>query len=399
MNNDSPALLDRMEVSDETRSWLAKIERMLPLILEYRQQNESQRFMSPEVFRALRAAGVHRMLVSREFGGAQIELATGSAVVQELARHDPALGWQMGVQAAIGRLSDYLPEPTARKMFRDHSGTVVGSVNPTGRAEPVDGGYRLSGTWAFASGSAHADWLVCAAIVTEHGTPRTTAAGGPEIRMLFVPKDECRMLDTWHTLGLRSTGSEHYEISETFVAEDFVVDQADMFLPPADRPSRGYAISYYDFGLFGSASTALGIARGALDAFKTVAIRKTPTAATRTLAAGHVVQERVGRAEMLVRSARLILADAAWHAARHGDDGGDALSALVRLAAATVAENTVAAVDIAFDLAGTGSIYENSMLERYFRDIHTAVKHITLSHTNIEMVGHYLLGGELKMRR
>ncbi|MQY27473.1 acyl-CoA dehydrogenase family protein [Nocardia aurantia] len=397
MTNNSPALLDRTDVSDETERWLARIGRLVPLIREHRQHNESRRFMSPEVFEALRAAGVHRMLISREFGGAQVELATGSAVVQELARHDPSLGWQMGVQAAIGRLSDYLPEPTARKMFKDHAGLVVGSVNPTGRAEPVDGGYTLSGTWAFASGSAHADWLVCAAVVTENGRPRITG-GGPGIRMLFVPKDECRMLDTWYTLGLRGTGSEHYELDETFVPDEFVVDQADMFRPPDERPSRGYAISYYDFGLFGSASTALGIARGALAEFKTLATRKTATAATSALAEGHVVQERVARAEMLVRGARLMLADAAWHAARHGT-AGDPLSALVRLAAATVAENTAAAVDIAFELAGSSSLYESSMLEHYFRDIHTAVKHITLSHTNVEMVGRYLLGGELSMRR
>ena len=72
---------------------------------------------------------------------------------------------------------------------------------------------------------------------------------------------------------------------------------------------------------------------------------------------------------------------------------------MVRLTAATVAENATAAVDSVYQLAGATGIYATSPLERYFRDIHTAVKHITLSHSHFEMVGQFLLGGSLKMRR
>ncbi|RBQ16795.1 acyl-CoA dehydrogenase [Spongiactinospora rosea] len=393
-----PALIDEVPLSGEADQWLQKVAEIAPVIEEHRDESERRRHSVQPVFDALRDAGIHRMLVSRDFGGSQVTLDTGSRVLQALAAIDPSVAWQMGVQGAIGRLSDYLPEATAHKLFAESSGLVVGSVNPTGRAEAVPGGYRLSGTWAFASGSAHADWLVCAAVVTDGGKPRMTAAG-PEIRHAFVPKSEVRMQDTWHSLGLRGTGSHHYEIGETFVAEDHTVEGAAMYLPPPERPARGYAISYYDFGLFGSASTVLGTAAGALTAFKDLSRSKVAAASTKTLDAGHVVQERVARAEILVRSARLMLADAAWHATEHGQKGGDPLSALVRLSAATVAENTTAAVDILFKLAGTSSVYAGNLLERHFRDIHSAAKHITLSHTNIEMVGQYLLGGELRMRR
>lgn len=217
--------------------------------------------------------------------------------------------------------------------------------------------------------------------------------------MLFVPKSQVTMLDTWHTLGLRGTGSEDYEVDGVFVPQDRTASQADMQLPPPARPSLGYAIGYYDFGLFGSSSTVLGAAAGALDAFKALAAAKTPAAGTSTLAASHTVQEQLARAEILVRSSRLLLADAAWHAGEYGREGGDSLSATVRLAAATVAENACTVVGILFRLAGTSSLYAESMLERYFRDVHSATKHITLSHSNIEMSGQYLLGGGLKMRR
>ncbi|MER6070995.1 acyl-CoA dehydrogenase family protein [Streptomyces sp. NPDC001817] len=392
------ALIDEKPVSAQTAEWLSRVDAIAPVIEKWREEGERQRFSPLPVFEALQEAGIHRMLVSRDLGGSQLPLETGLHVLQALARIDPAVAWQMGVQAAIGRLSDYLPEPAARELFLEQDQLVVGSVNPTGTAEAVDGGYRLSGRWGFASGSAHAAWLVCAARITVDGAPRTTGHG-PEIRMLFVPKSAVRMLDNWHTLGLRGTGSEDYEVDGVFVAEQYTVDQQAMFAPPPARPSRGYGISYYDFGLFGSSSTVLGAARGALREFQRLAAAKKPMAGTTTLAASHTVQERFARAEAQVRAARLLLADAAWHAERFGEVGGDALSATVRLTAATVADLCCTAIAGLFTVAGTSSLYASSMLERYFRDAHSAAKHITLSPTNVEMTGQYLLGGGLGMRR
>jgi alkylation response protein AidB-like acyl-CoA dehydrogenase len=397
-NADTATLMNQAGVSPQTREWLARVDSLAPLVEKNREQGERERTSPSPVFDALRDAGIPRMWVSRDFGGGQVSLETGSAVIQQLARLDASVAWQMGVQGAIGRLSDYLPEPTARKLFRDNSSLVVGGVNPTGRAVPVAGGFMLSGTWGFASGSAGADWLVCAAVVTEDGRPRMTPQG-PETRMLFLPKAECRMLDTWHTLGLRGTGSNHYEVGEVFVADDFTVAGPLMLRPPADRPSRAYPIGYYDFGPFTSSSTALGIALGAVEAFKELAGGKTPAAASTSLSRSHTVQEKVARADALLRSARLLLSDAAWHASTYGESGGDALSAVIRLTAATVAENATTAVNTVYQLAGTTSIYTTSPLERYFRDLHSAVKHITLSHSHFEMVGQYLLGGDLQMRR
>ncbi|UXY18660.1 acyl-CoA dehydrogenase family protein [Streptomyces cynarae] len=392
------ALLDRKPVSDRTAEWLARVDRIAPVVEKWREEGERRRSSPVAVFEALQDGGFHRMLVARDLGGSQVPLETGSEVLQALARHDPAVAWQMAVQAAIGRLSDYLPEQAARELFRDQDALVVGSVNPTGQAEAVDGGYRLSGRWGFASGSAHAAWLVCAARVTVDGTPRTTEHG-PDIRMLFVPRTAVRMLDNWHTLGLRGTGSEDYEIDGVFVGEEYTVSQRDMFSAPPDRPSRGYGISYYDFGLFGSSSTVLGTARAALREFQRLATVKKPMAGTSTLAASHTVQDRFARAEAQVRASRLLLADAAWHAEQFGEVGAEPLSATVRLAAATVAEHCCEAISSLFTVAGTSSLYASSMLERYFRDAHSAAKHITLSPTNIEMVGQYLLGGGLSMRR
>lgn len=393
-----PTELARREITAEEEEWLARVDKIAPLLQENRERAERDRVTPPEVFEALREQGFPRLWVSTEFGGEGVSLATGSLVIQALARIDASIAWQIGVQGAIGRLSDYLSEPVAHELFAEHTGFVVGGVNPAGRAQRTDGGYLVSGTWGFASGSAHADWLVCAAFVTEGGA-KVSTEHGPEQVMVFVPRSAATILDTWHTLGLRGTGSNDYRVPETFVPEDHTVPRALILRAPAARPSRAFPIGYYDFGPFTSASTALGIAQDALDSFKELALTKTPTGGSSKLASSHTTQEKVARAEMLLYSAKLLLLDAADKALERGETGGDALSALVRLTAATVAENAVTAVAILYQLAGSSSLYATSRLERCFRDVNSATKHITLSSSHFETVGQYLLGGPLLMRR
>ncbi|MGY1577773.1 acyl-CoA dehydrogenase family protein [Streptomyces sp. MN13] len=379
-----PSLLATTPVPAGGVEWLARVDDLAPVVTAHREQAERDRVTPEPVVAALREAGLHRMWVGRRFGGGHVSLATGSAVLRYLARLDASVAWQMGVQGAIGRLSDYLPESAAGTVFAESSGLVVGSVRPAGRARRVPGGYRLTGSWPFASGSAHADWLVCAAHVTDAGTPE------PAPRMLFVPGSAARLRDTWHSVGLRGTGSRHFEVDDAFVPEEFTVDGDAMLRPPPRRDSRAYAIGYHDFGPFTSASTVLGIAQDAVETFR----RLTADAGT-----GATAQAGFARAQMRVRRAGLLLADAARRVSSHGEDGGEPLSALVRLTAATVAEDTTAAVDVLYDLAGSRAVYTSGRLERCFRDIHTAVKHITLSPAHFETVGRRLLDDGLALHR
>jgi len=386
------------DLGDDHSEWMARLDKVAPVIERHRATTEEQRVTSPEVMDVVREAGFHRMWVSKAFGGARASIAIGSAVIQRLAMLDASIAWQVGVQGAIGRLSDYLPEATAAELFAEQDGLVVGGVNPAGVARPVPGGYVLTGEWSFASGSAHAPWLVCAAMVRDGDQPPAPGEA-LRIRLLFLPANEVTFTDDWHTIGLRGTGSVSYTVDEVFVADEYTVDGASMHRPPPDRPSLGYPISYYDFGPFTSASTALGVARDAVQAFRTLAAAKTPTAASRTLASSHTVQEKYARMEMLLHSSTLLLAEAADRVTTRGHEGSSDVTALVRLTAATVAEQATAAVDLAYQLAGTSSLYTSSRLERCLRDVRSAVKHITLSHTHFEMVGQYLLGGELLTRR
>ena len=390
----------RSTASDpEIIDWVGRVTALAPLIEQHRDLADQQRVTGTEVMDALQVAGLHRMLISREFGGSQVSLTTGIAVIQALARLDGSLAWQIAVQAALGRLSDFLPEPASRKLFQDSRGLVIGGINPSGAAEIVDGGFELSGRWISASGYAHADWLVCTAFVTEGGKRRQLDSGAPDVRLMLVARSETVQHDTWYTLGLLGTGSNDFSVPGTRVADEFTVPMGDLFAAPAARPSRAYGLSMFDSGPFGSAATALGIAQDALGSFRALAAGKTPAVGTIPLTASHVVQDKVARYEMMLRLAEVLLVDTAREAVEHAEDGGDALSALIRATAATVAESSVAIVAGMFQLAGVSSLFNASRLERCLRDVHSVTKHLTLSPLHFETVGQYLLGGPLLYRR
>jgi alkylation response protein AidB-like acyl-CoA dehydrogenase len=392
-----PSLL-KPTMTDEQQEWLGRVDKIAPLLAEHRKEAEQNRVVPPVVYEALSDAGFTRLWVSHEFGGEQVSLLTGVTVIEALARIDASVAWLVSVQAAVGHLSSYLSEQVARKLYKENTGLVIGGVRPTGTAEIVDGGYVLSGEWAFASGFAHAGWLFCAAMATENGEVVQTPAG-PKMVMLFVPKDQAQPRDTWHTLGLRATGSQHFKVDQAFVPEDFAINQTELLSPPPDRPSRAYSIGYTSFVPYADAPVALGVAQDALDSIRPLLASKVAFGATATLAKSQVVLDKLARAEMLVHTARLLMWDIARQGMRHGATGGDSLTALLRLTTTTVAEKATAAVDILYDISGTTSLYTDSRLERCFRDVHSANKHISMSATHYEMVGQYLLGGPLLWRR
>jgi alkylation response protein AidB-like acyl-CoA dehydrogenase len=390
----------RSEATDpEVIDWLGRVTALAPLIEQHRDSADRQRVTGTEVMDAVRTAGLHRIWISREFGGEELSSSTGIAVIQALARLDGSLAWQIAVQAVLGRVSDFLPESTSRKLFQDSSGLVIGGVNPAGSAEIVDGGFRLSGRWVSASGYAHADWMLCTAFVTEAGRRQRLESGAPDIRMLLVPRSETVEHDSWHTLGLRGTGSNDFTVPGTLVPEEFTVPRDALFAPPPARPSRGYGLALFDSGPLATAATALGIAQDALASFYQVAMGKTAAGGTIPLTESHVAQDKTARFEMLLRSSEVLLGDTTREAVAHAEDGGDALSALIRATAATVAENSVTAVNGLFQLAGMSSLFSPSRLERCLRDINSVTKHITLSPLHFETVGQYLLGGPLLYRR
>jgi indole-3-acetate monooxygenase len=294
----------------------------------------------------------------------------------------------------------YLPAATLREVDCGGPNTVIaGALLPQGAAIPVPGGFRLTGRWTFASGCHQADWMAGSSAVTVQGTPRRRPAGRPDIRTFFLPVGACEILDTWHTTGLRGTGSHDWQVT------DLCVPEARSFPVLRDGPPEPGALSTRDFVAYAGprvAAVALGIARDALDAFTALARTKTPVLATSTLATQHTTHERVGRAEALLRAGRAFLYETVRelpYSPTYSEALSDDLRARIRLASAHAAQSAAEAVDLMCHAAGTTAIYTSSRLERCFRDVHVATQHAVVAPSNIAMVGQYCLGLGLPARR
>lgn len=223
---------------------------------------EEQRRLPPDLVEELRAAGLFELLVPIAQGAAA-DPVTAARVVEEVAEADGSAGWCVMISAQNNSFSGYLPEDDVRAI-RGERRIVAGTARPIGRAaataDPAEG-YTVSGRWPFASGSSHADWFAAECTVYDGDRERLDADGNAVTRMLFVPRSEVTLHDTWHTTGLRGTASNDFSIDGAFVpaARGF---QMLVDAPRVDSPiDRALPLLFMNHG-----SQALGVARAALAA-------------------------------------------------------------------------------------------------------------------------------------
>ena len=348
---------------------------------------EEARRLPDDVVAALVDAGVFKLLVPRELGGAQTNVVTLLAVIEELSRADGSAGWCAMIGASSGLIAARLDDTVAQEVFAPTDARTGGVFAPTGMAVAVDGGVRVSGRWAFASGCEHTPWRMA-------GVLAEGAAGGPPVpQSVLFKADETRVIDTWSVSGLRGTGSHDLEATDVFVPE---ARRFSLF-GPAKHPGLLYRLPV--FGVIGSgvAAVSLGIARAALDDIVALAKKKTPLGAKRGIAHRELVQLSVAQAEAKVQAARAFLHQAARdleaEVATHGQASLRG-RALLRLAACHAATESAAAVDLAYQAGGATSIYAKHPLQRHFRDVHVATQHIMVSPTTTILAGRILLDVE-----
>src|SRR6266702_3063501 len=234
-----------------------------------------------------------RMLLPRSVGGDEVEPGTYLLAVEEVARHDASVAWNVFVANSSALIAAYLDLPVARTIFADLRAIVSwGPINAS-RATAVAGGYRVTGTWSFASGCRNASWMGAHCHVVEaDGSLRLNSLGRPTIRTLLFPAEQATLIDTWDTIGLRGTASDSYSVAEVLVPEALSTTRED----PSLRRERGPLYAFTMQGLYavGVAGVALGIARAMLDAFLDLAARKAPRGLIR-LADTATVQAEVAR--------------------------------------------------------------------------------------------------------
>lgn len=340
---------------------------------------------------AMLRAGLFGMTLSKTYGGSQASMVDCFHVIEEIARHDGATGWNLMIGMHMMAAADYLPPEAAHEVYNASLHGVAGTLQPRGRAERVEGGYRVTGQWPFGSNCANADWLIGASVVA--GTEPA------ELRMCYFPAADCTILDTWHTVGLKGTGSNDFAVDNLFVPERFTFPAADFAVGPQGNPGAVLRRTFFDIAAPTLATVSLGIARDAIESFVAMAGSKVPARGTWMLGTMHSTHMQLGQAEAQVRSARAYLLEAVRGLDGPAGEDADATAADIRLASTHANFAAMKAVDMVYELAGGTSVYETSRIERCFRDVHMPSHHGIASQSHYEMVGQYMLGHGLQMRR
>src|SRR5438874_6218291 len=254
---------------------------------------ERRRELPEPIVEALIDRGLFRLLLPRLLGGAELPPAAYVQVIEEVAKHDASAAWCLGQANGCAMTAALLDPEVAREIFGDRRGIVAWGPPGPAEARAVAGGYRLTGTWSFASGSHHATWLGAHVTIP------------PAMRTLLFPKASAKFTDIWHVIGFCGTGSDSYTVTDIFVQESHTVLRETE--PKPRQPGPLYAFSSSNMYSAGFGGVALGIARSTLDAFIELARDKIPRGAKRTLRDDNVVQSQVALSEARLRAAHAFL--------------------------------------------------------------------------------------------
>ncbi len=386
----------------ETSVWLEKVRTLGPIIAEYRDESERNRQLATPIYEAMREMGLFKLWMPKAIGGAEMGIHTILEIIEQLAHFDGSTAWNFAIGLQGGALLGFMPEERAVQMMEDNpDATGGGSGQPGGVAVPVEGGYRVTGRWPFASGCNHTRWLGGNCLVKVDGETKLGEDGNPELQMIFFSSDEYRIIDTWHTTGLRASGSHDIVVEDVFVPEDRKVTGALTKSPYQSGTIFQTRVAL----LLGPplSAVAIGIACEAIDAFAELALKKTPSRSSKTLAQMDNVVMTLGRAEAKVNAARAYLhkamCDHLWPEMLAGRGDSEPAAIDVFYASAFTAQSCAEAVDMLHEAAGTSGIYEGNVIERCFRDVHMVSKHAGSAQANYTRGGAYKLGFGFSMRR
>ena len=363
-----------------------------PLIAGEADQIERSRRLTPDVVNALIENGLYRALLPQSLGGSEAPPEIFMQMLEEIAKADASTAWCLGQCSVCAMIGAALDHDTAHEIFNTAPGILAwGAVAHEARA--VEGGYRVTARWDFASGSRQASWLGAhVRIVNADGTPRKNADGSPEMRTILFPLASAVMHDVWQTIGLAGTGTDSYEVHDLFIPDRFA---AFRDVPGALRePGPLYRLPTGSTFSLGFAAVSLGVARATLDAAIALARAKHQSLAARAMRDNQAVQGLIGRTEADLRAARAYLyatANAMWRDLSATGQFSPAHRSAVRLAATWTIQQSAKVVDIAYQMAGATAVFRSNPFERRFRDMHAITQQIQARDTHYEDVGKAIL--------
>ena len=393
MESEAVAGRDRMaEVTMSFADILGNARAMRSYLREKSAEIDAARRLPVEVAQRLREAGMFRLMMPKEWGGPELSPAQQVEVIEELAIGNASAAWCVMIGCDSGFFAGYLDDRNAREIYPHLDMATAGSILPNGRAEQVEGGFRVTGQWPFGSGVSHAEVVSLSCMLYENGAPVLKSKGTPMLFAMLTPAAQVEVVDNWHTTGMRGTGSCDYRVKELFVPQRFMFQ----LRPPARREAVLWRRATNFLPKF--SGVPLGAARAAIDHVTEVMRSKVEMPSGRPCKNIARIQSVIADSEMMLGATRAYVfaaMDHEWSRLEKHEEptlGERADSWLSRVHAAQTAREIIRML---YDAAGSAAIYaERGPLDRALRDAETWCQHIVAQRKTLEMIGGMLLGSD-----
>jgi alkylation response protein AidB-like acyl-CoA dehydrogenase len=371
---------------------VARARALQPLLREHAAEADAQRSLTEQVHAALTDAGMFRIAAPTHFGGYDADMRTLVEVIEELSVADASAAWLVAIAATSCSTVGGMSKQAQEEIFSNGpDARIAGSLTPA-IAERVEGGVRISGQWSYASGSRYAQWAAITGALTDDTGEII------DVVMGIAPASQMTVKDTWHTVGMRGTGSNTYVCENVFVPTHRLLSMkpANENTEPLPSDEAIHRLPFAPLATVLLVAPLLGAGRAAIE----LVIEK---AAVKPVSHTHfarqidstAVRTQIANAALTVTTARLLAYDCAdrLDASTHGEPLDYPTRARLKAQAGRAAEQVLEAIQSLISIHGAGSFAEANRLQQIWRDANTAARHASLNPlVGCETYGEALLG-------
>jgi alkylation response protein AidB-like acyl-CoA dehydrogenase len=383
----------------------SRVEKLADAIAKGGDEAQDLRRLPDDLVDLLIDEGMFRFTLPPELGGEDASALETIEVLEAVAAIDASVGWNVMLGSEINAMAaGGMPKDLAHEVYVENPRVIMcggggpGS-SPAYASDQGDGSYRVWGETTFISGCHSSTWCFMGAPIIDDGKPRLDEDGVPHIKFWFLHRSQWEILDTWDVAGLRGSGSHNVKADGALVEEKWL--PVELMLTPALYDNPVFRIPVPLRLAYNKVAMALGVAKGALQAFVDLANNKVPLLSASKLMERPIAQYRMAEMSAKYRAARAYVFEAMGEVEEELRRGADMPSPETtinaRLACIYAAQACMEVVDVIHGASGTSASYMKNPLERKLRDAHGAASHRWVAHQLYEPVGGILFGKEPDM--